>query len=60
MIPHDDACALFAPKRPVLKADPEYWEAFDAEHDFSLIIDEALDDAEVYAINAIGEVKGYI
>ena len=56
VIPHDDACALFAPKHPILTPDLEYWREFMTEHDLSADLNEIIDDAQVYLINAIGEL----
>lgn len=32
ILPHDDACSLFAPKKPVIKADMDYLTEFDANY----------------------------
>jgi tRNA uracil 4-sulfurtransferase len=56
VIPHDDACALFAPKHPVLSPDLEYWKEFMGEHDLSDDLNQIIDDAEVYIIDAVGEM----
>lgn len=57
VMPHDDACSLFAPKNPIIRPDKRYWQRFERENDFTEILTEALDQAEVYAINVCGELS---
>lgn len=56
VIPHDDACSLFAPKHPVIKPDKFYWHRFEEENDLTPLLTKALDNAEVYEINVRGEL----
>jgi thiamine biosynthesis protein ThiI len=56
IIPHDDACALFAPKSPVTNANIGYWSNFIRENDFQIEISKAVDSAEVYSVNLKGEL----
>lgn len=57
IIPHDDACSLFAPKHPIIRPQLKYWDAFLAENDVNELLTKALDDAEVYKFNNVGEIK---
>ncbi len=57
IIPHDDACSLFAPKHPVIRPDLNYLQQFKEEVDFSDDIAIALDRAEVHFISVAGESK---
>lgn len=57
IIPHDDACSLFAPKHPVTRPNLDYLKKFAEEVDFSQEIAEALDKAEVHFISAAGVSK---
>ncbi|MFW5887979.1 MAG: tRNA uracil 4-sulfurtransferase ThiI [Bacteriovoracia bacterium] len=56
IIPHDDACALFAPDHPVLKASDEYWDYYNQKIDIADDLSQALNEAEVYTINKYGEL----
>jgi len=47
ILPHDDACSLFAPQHPTLNPQAEYWEEFSMKYDFTKIYDEALNNIEV-------------
>jgi thiamine biosynthesis protein ThiI len=55
LIPHDDACALFAPKHPVLRPNPEYFDQFLAEHILQAEMKLALDSAEVWHFDCLGQ-----
>ncbi|OUR96645.1 tRNA 4-thiouridine(8) synthase ThiI [Halobacteriovorax marinus] len=57
VIPHDDACALFSPKHPVIKADPKYMDEYSIENNLTDMLNQALDDSEVYSIDVLGEVE---
>jgi thiamine biosynthesis protein ThiI len=46
LIPHDDACALFAPKHPIIKPDWNFWESFDGRHDLQDLLKKGLDNAQ--------------
>jgi thiamine biosynthesis protein ThiI len=55
LIPHDDACALFAPKHPVLRPNPEYFDQFLSEHILQSEMKLALDSAEVWHFDCLGQ-----
>lgn len=55
IIPHDDACSLFSPKHPVIKADFKYMRDFNDQHDYKELLNTALDNAEIYKFNVLGE-----
>ncbi len=57
IIPHDDACGLFAPKHPIIRPSLSYLEQFKQQVDFTNEIIEALDKAEVHTISVCGETK---
>lgn len=56
VIPHDDACSLFAPKNPITKPDKRYWQRFEEENDLTELLTGALDQSEVYEVNVRGEL----
>ncbi|OIQ16119.1 MAG: tRNA 4-thiouridine(8) synthase ThiI [Bacteriovorax sp. MedPE-SWde] len=51
VIPHDDACSLFAPKHPVIKPKDGYFERFIEEHKCEELVKKAVREAEVYKFN---------
>ena len=55
IIPHDDACALFASKNPILIPNLEYWNNWDKDFDISGELKSALEKTEVYSVNLQGE-----
>jgi thiamine biosynthesis protein ThiI len=57
VIPHDDACSLFAPKHPVIKPSGSYLEKFDREMPLDLHLEKSLQEAEIYKISLTGEIK---
>ncbi|EPZ49469.1 tRNA sulfurtransferase ThiI [Bacteriovorax sp. BAL6_X] len=57
IIPHDDACSMFAPKHPVIKADTKYFMEFCEEHDLSELIKECVNNAEVYQYDIQGNFE---
>jgi len=57
VLPHDDACSMFAPKHPILKPDRVYWEKVVSELELSEDIEKCLVNSEVYRINPIGEIN---
>ena len=57
VIPHDDACSLFAPKRPIIKPDWVYFEKFVKENDFSNVLNEAIAKAEIFKIDLLGNIE---
>lgn len=58
IIPHDDACSLFAPKSPIIRPDRKYWREYFEENDFSEEISGAFEKSEILTFDSIGrEVK---
>lgn len=55
IIPHDDACSLFAPKNPIIIPNIEYWNNWDADFDISEDLKAAVEKTESYSINLKGE-----
>jgi tRNA uracil 4-sulfurtransferase len=56
VIPHDDACSLFAPKHPVIRPNLKYLERFDKEVDLDEYLMKCLKEAEVFDISLKGEL----
>lgn len=56
VIPHDDACSLFAPRHPVLRPSIAYMEKFAREVPLDLHLDKCLMQAEVFEISLTGEL----
>lgn len=56
VIPHDDACSLFAPKHPIIKPDWTYFERFIQKFDSVPMLNECIDAAEKYSISLKGEL----
>jgi thiamine biosynthesis protein ThiI len=57
IIPHDDACALFAPKHPIIRPDTYYLKSFFAENDLTKELGECLDNSEVYTIDSSNKIQ---
>ncbi|MBC7712976.1 MAG: tRNA 4-thiouridine(8) synthase ThiI [Rhizobacter sp.] len=55
IIPHDDACSLFASKNPIINPNMEYWQNWDKDFDISAELAAALEKTEVFSINLQGE-----
>lgn len=55
MIPHDDACSLFAPKNPVINPDSEYWDNWDKDFDITDDLKRVLEKTEIFSVNMSGE-----
>lgn len=51
LIPHDDACALFAPKNPVIRGDSHYSREFFEQNNFDQIYRDALMQSTLVAYN---------
>jgi len=51
VLPHDDACAMFAPKHPILQPDVNYWNKYISENIFDEVIEKSLEEAEVIVLN---------
>lgn len=56
IIPHDDACALFAPQHPVTNASGNYLDLINQELNLETLLNKAIDSAEVYSVNLRGEL----
>jgi thiamine biosynthesis protein ThiI len=56
VIPHDDACSLFAPKHPVTKPDFKYWQHFLNENTFTELIQELLPKVECHTLDMKGNL----
>jgi thiamine biosynthesis protein ThiI len=56
VIPHDDACSMFAPKHPVIRPNRSYVEKFDEEFPLEEHLRKCLEEAEVYEIDLTGEL----
>jgi thiamine biosynthesis protein ThiI len=56
ILPHDDACALFASANPIIKPNQDYWNNWNPDIDFKLEFNKALDASEVFSINLKGEL----
>ncbi len=56
LIPHDDACALFAPENPIINPDKEYWAKLASQVDWSQEREEALRKATVFNVLLNGEI----
>ena len=55
--PHDDACSMLAPKNPVIRASMNYWQSFLQRQDFAGLLNEAIQEAEVFIFRKDGEIK---
>lgn len=56
VIPHDDACSLFAPKHPIIRPDIAYLKEFEKEFDYTDEVTTAVNNSEIYSIRCTGEV----
>lgn len=56
IIPHDDACSLFASKTPIIVPKLDYWKNWDNEFDISEELKIALETTESYSVNLKGEL----
>jgi tRNA uracil 4-sulfurtransferase len=45
--PHDDACSLFSPKKPIIRPSQTYWDRYFSEQDFSSLVEDALSQSEI-------------
>jgi len=57
VIPHDDACSLFAPKHPVIRPHLSYLEEFEKVLPLDEHLYNCLNQAEVYNISLDGTVS---
>jgi thiamine biosynthesis protein ThiI len=58
VIPHDDACSLFAPKHPIIKPDMVYIKKYHDELNLEESINKSLQEAEILNISVKGEITG--
>jgi thiamine biosynthesis protein ThiI len=56
ILPHDDACSLFASKNPIIKPSHDYWNNWNPDIDLTNELNKALDGVEIYSINLKGEL----
>jgi len=57
IIPHDDACSLFAPRHPVTRPDRDYVERFAEELPLTDLLKKSIELAEVHNITLTGKVS---
>ena len=57
IIPHDDACSMLAPKRPVTQANLDYCHSFLKEHPIEEMIEAALLETQQYIFNRRGNFR---
>jgi len=57
IIPHDDACSLFAPKHPILRPNEKYWNDFTRDHPHHENLINCLEKAMVYDVSLKGEIN---
>lgn len=57
VIPHDDACGLFAPKHPIIRPDRYYWGQFFRDNDFSMDLEQCIQNAQIFEYNVKGEER---
>ncbi|RLA63568.1 MAG: tRNA 4-thiouridine(8) synthase ThiI [Epsilonproteobacteria bacterium] len=57
IIPHDDACSLFAPKHPIIRPNEKYWNDFTRDHPYTENLIKCLEQAMVYDVNLKGEIN---
>ena len=56
ILPHDDACSLFAPLRPVINTSLKYWEKFSEEFQIKEDLLNCVKNAKVYEISPKGDL----
>jgi thiamine biosynthesis protein ThiI len=56
ILPHDDACSLFASKNPIIKPSQDYWQNWNKDSDLAEELNKALENIESYSINIKGEL----
>lgn len=56
ILPHDDACSLFAPLRPVINPSLKYWEKFSEEFQIKEDLLNCVKNAKVYEISPKGTI----
>lgn len=56
ILPHDDACSLFASKNPIINPSADYWNNWEANSELMAELENSLNNAETYSINLKGEL----
>jgi len=56
ILPYDDACSLFAPKKPIIRGDLGYFTKFIEENSFDQLLNQAILDAEIYRFQVDGKI----
>ena len=56
VIPHDDACSLFAPKHPIIHPDNKYWLEYCSGNNFDQELQDAFDQGERHQFSVKGEL----
>lgn len=56
ILPHDDACALFASKNPIIKPNADYWHNWQIDPQLENELNIAFEKIESYSINLKGEL----
>lgn len=56
IIPHDDACSLFAPKHPVIHPDNKYWLEYCTNNEYAKDLQDAIEKAEKIMFSVRGEL----
>ena len=56
LIPHDDACALFAPENPIINPDKNYWDTINEKFEWNQERIDALKSATVFNVLCNGEL----
>jgi thiamine biosynthesis protein ThiI len=56
ILPHDDACSLFASKSPIINPNQDYWNNWNPDIDLTRSLNEALDNTETYSVNLKGQL----
>jgi len=57
VLPHDDACSMFAPKHPIIRPDRVYWQRLVCALDLTENIQKCLRESQVYQINPVGDLS---
>ncbi len=57
ILPHDDACSLFAPLRPVINPSLKYWDKFSEEFKIKDDLLECIKNAKVFEISPKGSLS---
>ena len=55
VIPHDDACSLFAPENPIIRPHGKTWEDMLSQLDLEPHLNQALEETELYTLSTLGQ-----